>query len=272
MGAQVSLVTKSGTNSFHGALYEYHRNTATSANDYFVKQSQLSSGEPNRPPKLIRNIFGAAVGGPIIKNRLFFFANYEGARQREENSALRVVPTDALRDGVMMYQCADPTACPGSSVQGASQQNYAVPAGYFGLSPADLTMMDPVTQAPKGPNAAMLAYFQGFPHANDGSVGYGVNFSGYRFKGPIAKNNDWYIARVDYTLNSKGTHTLYWRGGLRNDTQNDVPYLPGTPPLRNFVDYSKGFALGYSATLSNTLLNTFPLGVHAPEPRHPRKR
>ena len=259
-GAQVSLVTKSGTNGFHGALYEYHRNTITSANDYFVKQSELASGEPNRPLKLIRNIFGAAVGGPIIKDRLFFFANYEGARQREEQSALRVVPTDALRDGVMMYQCADPGACPASSVQGASQQTYAVPDGFFGLSPNTLIMMDPVTQAPKGPNAVMLQYFQGFPHPNDNTVGYGVNFSGYRFKGPTAKDNDWYIARVDYRLNASGTHTLYWRGGLRNDTQGDVPYLTGTPPLRNFVDYSKGFAVGYSATLSSTLLNTFRWG------------
>ncbi|HXJ87859.1 MAG TPA: TonB-dependent receptor [Candidatus Binatia bacterium] len=259
-GAQVSLITKSGTNNFHGALYEYHRNTITSANDYFVKQSQLASGEPNRPLKLIRNIFGAAVGGPIIKDRLFFFANYEGARQREEQSALRVVPTDALRDGVMMYQCSDPSACPASSVQGASQQTYAVPDGFFGLSPTNLIMMDPVTQAPKGPNAVMLQYFQGFPHPNDNTVGYGVNFSGYRFKGPIAIDKDWYIARVDYRLNASGTHTLYWRGGLRNDTQGDVPYLTGTPPLRNFVDYSKGFAVGYSATLSNTLLNTFRWG------------
>src|SRR4029077_14111300 len=55
-GAQVSLVTKSGTNSFHGAAYEYHRNTVTSANDYFVKQSEIASGESNRPQKLIRNI------------------------------------------------------------------------------------------------------------------------------------------------------------------------------------------------------------------------
>ena len=66
-GAQVSLITKSGTNSLHGSLYEYHRNTATSASDYFVRQ----------PLKLIRNVFGASVGGPIQKNRLFFFANYE---------------------------------------------------------------------------------------------------------------------------------------------------------------------------------------------------
>jgi len=260
-GAQVSLITKSGTNSFHGALYEYHRNTVTSANDYFVKQAELATGESNRPLKLIRNIFGGAVGGPIIKDRLFFFANYEGARQREENSALRVVPTDALRDGVMMYQCADPSACPdGTSVQGASGQSYAVPDGFFGLSPANLVTMDPVTQAPKGPNAVMLQYFQGFPHPNDNSVGYGVNFQGYRFKGPVAKDNDWYIARLDYRLNASGTHNLYWRGGLRNDTRSDVPYLPGAPPLRNFVDYSKGFAVGYSATLSNTLLNTFRWG------------
>ncbi len=260
-GAQVSLVTKSGTNNFHGAVYEYHRNTATSANDYFVKQSEISLGESNRPLKLIRNIFGVAVGGPIIKNRLFFFANYEGGRQREENSALRVVPTDALRDGVMMYQCDDPTQCPATSVQGLTPgSSYPVPDGFFGLTPGNLATMDPVTAVPKGPNPVMLAYFRTFPHPNDNSVGYGVNFQGFRFKGPIANNHDWYIARVDYKLNASGTHTLFWRGGLRNDKRNDVPYLPGTPPIQSFVDYSKGFALGYSAALSNTVLNTFRWG------------
>jgi hypothetical protein len=77
-GAQVALVTKSGTNQFHGSAYEYLRNTYTSANDYFNKQAQLTSGEPNVAPKLNRNIFGGSIGGPIKKDRLFFFANYEG--------------------------------------------------------------------------------------------------------------------------------------------------------------------------------------------------
>src|SRR5437879_4616761 len=104
-GAQVALVTKSGTNKFHGSLYEYHRNTFTSANDYFVKTAELSSGQPNVPPKLIRNIFGGALGGPILKDRFFFFINYEGARQREENSVLRIVPSDALRLGMIQYVC-----------------------------------------------------------------------------------------------------------------------------------------------------------------------
>jgi len=92
-GAQVALVTKSGTNSIHGSLYEYNRNTATSANDYFVKNSQLASGLENSPPKLIRNIYGVSLGGPLIKDKLFFFANWEGTRQREENSAVRTIPT-----------------------------------------------------------------------------------------------------------------------------------------------------------------------------------
>src|SRR2546425_4909250 len=100
-GAQVALVTKSGTNSFHGSVYEYHRNTYTSANDFFVKSAELSSGQPNDPPKLIRNVFGASLGGPLMKDRLYFFLNYEGTRRAEANSAVRTVPTASLRDGII---------------------------------------------------------------------------------------------------------------------------------------------------------------------------
>src|SRR5437870_2193798 len=138
-GAQVSLVTKSGTNNFHGSLYEYHRNTITSANDYFVKNAEAVSGEPNVPDKLIRNIFGASVGGPVKKNRLFFFANYEGTRRREEDSTVRSIPSPAMRDGVLQYQCAlnngqlDTVSCPGNTVTGLSLASYMSQPGYFVL-------------------------------------------------------------------------------------------------------------------------------------------
>src|ERR1700687_2818029 len=104
-GAQVSLMTKSGTNVFHGWLYESHRNTITSANDYVMKQSELASGTPNKPNKLLRNIFGVSVGGPLKKDRLFFFANYEGTRRREEQATVRSIPSPAMRDGVIQYEC-----------------------------------------------------------------------------------------------------------------------------------------------------------------------
>jgi len=57
-------VTKSGTNSIHGSVYEYNRNSFVSANDYFVKSAQLQSGESNRPAQLNRNIFGASLAAP----------------------------------------------------------------------------------------------------------------------------------------------------------------------------------------------------------------
>ena len=253
-GAQVSLVTKSGTNSFHGSLYEYHRNTLTSANDYFVKKSELEAGQPNVAPKLIRNIFGGSLGGPIWKDRLFFFANYEGYRQAEEASEQRIVPSDTLRQGIVMYQCDDPSACPGGPIPGT---NFSTPAGYYALTPANLTTMDPLHT---GPNQVVLKYFNSFPEPNDLTLGDGHNFVGYRFRGPIPTRNNWYIARLDYKLTANGNHSLFWRGALRNDSHSTSPYFLGQTPLQSNVDYSKGFTVGYTGTIRQNLLNNFRWG------------
>ena len=96
-GAQVALVTRSGNNDFHGSVYYSHRNTITSANDYFVKLAELQSGAPNKPPKLLRNNFGASLGGPIKKDRLFFFINYEDAPVPTRNAAGYVLHYHAAR-------------------------------------------------------------------------------------------------------------------------------------------------------------------------------
>ncbi len=82
-GGQVTLVTKSGTNSFHGSLYEQNRPTVTAANDYFNKTAELQAGLPNIPGKVIRNTFGGSLGGPIKKDRFYFFGTYEGQRLAE---------------------------------------------------------------------------------------------------------------------------------------------------------------------------------------------
>jgi hypothetical protein len=258
-GAQVSLVTKSGTNHFHGAVFESHRNTITSANDYFVKLAELQSGVPNEPPKLLRNNFGAAVGGPIKKDRLFFFANYEGHRQREAQSVVRIVPSAAMQDGVIQYQCADATQCPGGTVQGLTSA-HTVAAGNFGLSPSQIQGMDPLGIGVS--TGVMIPYLQTFApfQGNDNSVGDGLNYVGYRFKGPVAINTNWYIARADYKITSNGNHSIYWRGSLRNDTDAGVPYLPGQGPELTQVNYSKGYSIGYIAVLRPNLVNNFRYG------------
>ncbi len=265
-GAQVSLVTKSGTNNFHGSLFESHRNTITSANDYFIKLSELQAGQPNVPPKLLRNNYGGSLGGPIKKERLFFFVNYEGHRQREAQSVVRIVPSAAMQDGVITYQCQtladgslDTATCPGGTAQGLTASHNIIP-GYFGLTPTQIKNMDP--QGIGVSTNVMIPYLKSFAPfvPNDNSVGDGVNFVGYRFKGPVAINTSWYIARADYKLTSNGNHSIFWRGALRNDTNGGVPYLPGGAPERTQVDYSKGYSVGYSAVLRPNLVNNFRYG------------
>ena len=256
-GAQVSLVTKSGTNNFYGSLYEYNRNTATSANDYFVKMAELLSGQPNVPPKLIRNIFGGSIGGPIRKDRLYFFANYEGSRQREEASVLRIVPSDNLRQGSIRYVCSSGDANCSTANPNVSVANNPSLGLVATLNSNQIKSMDPLGQ---GVNPAMLTYFKSFPEPNDFSQGDLLNFVGYRFRGAVPTNNNWYIARADYKLTSSGSHTLFWRGALRNDTHSTAPYLPGMAPEHTCADYSKGYSVGYTAVLKPTLVNNFRYG------------
>jgi hypothetical protein len=271
-GAQVSVVTKSGTNNFHGSLYEYNRFTATSANDYLIKSAEiqdciltgtpLSGSSCNKPLKLIRNVFGASLGGPIHKDRLFFFANYEGTRRREEQSAVRTVPSPSLRDGVLIYQCAGGTqACPNTTtVTGNSLKTYSAQPGFFAMSPTQITSLDPLGL---GQNPVTLNYFtQTYANTigNDNSVGDGFNYVGFRFRAPVSLDNNVFIARLDYKLTATGKHLLFWRGALQNLSYPQAPFLPGTPPEQTILDHSKGFVVGYTAVLSSSKANTFHWG------------
>ena len=91
-GAQVNVVLKSGTNEFHGGLYEFHRNAALDARNYFAPANEPA-------PKYIRNQFGFSVGGPIKKDRTFFFGDYEGTRSRQGITRVTNVPTLQERNG-----------------------------------------------------------------------------------------------------------------------------------------------------------------------------
>ena len=91
-GAQVNVVLNSGTNDFHGSLFEFHRNAALDARNFFAPSS-----EPK--PKYLRNQFGGAVGGPIKHDSIFFFADYEGTRSREGITRVTNVPTAEERVG-----------------------------------------------------------------------------------------------------------------------------------------------------------------------------
>ncbi len=260
-GAQVSLITKSGTNSLHGSVYEYNRNSFFSANDYFVKAAELGSGQPNQPPKLNRNIFGASLGGPAKKDRLFYFINYEGYRDAEAISALRTVPTQSLRDGIIEYVCQDPSACPGGAVAGLSGKQYSYAPGIMALSPQQITQMDSGSLGPHGPNPAVINYMKSvYPTPNDFTTGDLLNTAGYRFRAPTTTNKNWYIAKLDYNITQDGKHRLSVSGALSNEADAGQPFLPGTAPETTTVNYNKGIIANYEASLTPTLVNDFRYG------------
>src|SRR5467141_320024 len=259
-GAQVALVTRSGTNVFHGSLYEDMRNTITSANDYLVKQSQLNIGLPNKPLQLNRNIFGAAVGGPIQKDRLFFFANYEGTREREEQRAERVIPTSSMCQGIFQYVNGDGS---GTTSWGPGQLQLLDP-NRIGIDPA---MLDPINHT----GYLDRTFCTGQTPTNDLAVGDKLNYAGYVFRAPTKLDNDVFVARIDYHLTADGKHSLFWRGNLADLRNPGAPFLPGkfqilpgelnpSAPMQTIADHSKGFAFGYTAVLNPTMVNSFHWG------------
>ncbi len=233
-GAQVTLITKSGTNLVHGSLYEYLRNTATSANDFFSNQSGVARA------KLNRNVYGASVGGPIKKNRLFYFLNYEGRQDKSEASAVRLVPNDTFRQGIFTYTTTSNTTAQ--------------------LSPAQVAAKDPLGI---GASQAVLSTLQAYPHPNDSTQGDGLNTSGFRFNYAKPLRFNTYIAKFDYQIDQNGKHQIFWRGNLDNDHFTNAATgsteFPGQPGSL-ILDNSKGYGIGYTWLISPNLISNFRYG------------
>lgn len=242
-GAQVNMVTKSGTNNIHGSLYEYNRNTAAAANDWFNKQAELSQGLPNVPGELIRNTFGAAIGGPIKKSKFFYFLNYEGQRTAESQQQTFTVPTASLRAGNVGYFDA------GNNV--------------VTLTPAQISTMDPnctgTGTCPWGPgiDPNTQALFNLYPLPNGAVSGDGLNTASFTWSAPTPASLNTYIAKLDYVASK---HNLFVRGNLQNDKTAGPAQFPGDPPSTSVTNNSKGLAAGDIWTINNNLINSFHYG------------
>jgi hypothetical protein len=247
--AQVSLVTKSGTNDYHGAGYWGFRRTGTSANEYFNKLSG------NEVPKLDKNIYGGSFGGPLIRDKLFFFANYERLGEESEQLAERAVPSASMRDGVMVYQCANPAQCPGGTVRGFTG-THSIPAGYYGATPSELAGVDPLGI---GPSLRASEYFKRLPVPNDPGLD-GYNLMSFRFTAPFTNTYNTTIGRVDYR--PTGGQSLFGRFNVQRDEKLNPPQYPdlGLPPNTTNQVASWGTAIGWDSVLSTNLVNTFRYG------------
>jgi hypothetical protein len=233
-GADIQLVTKSGTNEIHGSLYEYRRGTETAANSFFNNRSRVA-----RPPLLI-NIFGGSVGGAIKKNKLFYFLNYEGRRDASAVSVTRTVPTESLKQGIITYHKTDGTL----AQAGPTQIKGIDPAG-IGISPAALKDLQSL-----------------FPVGNNSQFGDGLNTTGFTFNAPGHADQNTYISKFDYHLSDR--HSLFIRGNLQNDSadngSSNAPQFPGLPANSVSLANSKGLAVGWTGVLTPSFVSTFRYG------------
>jgi Carboxypeptidase regulatory-like domain len=286
-GAVVQVATKSGTNSIHGAAYWFNRSREGAADTW-----------NGTTPELSRNQFGAALGGPIWKNKIFAFLDYQGWREDlpagvQQNK----VPTALMRTGNFTELLAanspsgtstatstpDPAICPslysGGNVlpQFASSIGYVynpqtcLPFGWIGgagTSQAGNTALNIIPMTSQ--NTVGLAYLNAFPNPNIAGANVATNSNNFQFaQQNIEKLND-YDARVDFNATSKDT--IFARYSLGDDFLDNTPWLVGAHNPQGFLPSGNGnnpqhprqVAVGWTHIISPNILNEFHYGYARP--------
>jgi len=243
-GGQFQLVTKSGTSKFHGDLNEYHRDTVTTSNNWF--NNNALPRVPRTP--LIRNQFGGALGGPALRDKLYFFVDFNNSRIVSSIQGTDTVPLDSYRNGNIGYV---KTGCSSLSRQSTS------PACIGFLTPADVKAKDP---AGIGEDPAVFALIASrYPHANDLSGGDGVNSALFRFTQSTLNVLYNGVGRVDYNLTSNQRIFLQYHDSHQDSVQS-VNRFPGDPLTRPFQDRSYGFSASHVWQIGNNKVNQVYVG------------
>ena len=250
-GGVVSVNTKSGTNQFHGLAYEYVRNQFFDANDFFSDRHGLRKPENNQ------NQFGANLGGPILKNRLFFFFNYEGTRIKQGVSRTATVPlpNERIGDfspatgaavGVKYPTIYDPTTC-APAYSGSNCQPFAnnsVPSGRIDSSVAALMTL--------------------FPLPNATTPGSPPDINNFVRNALAVDNNDSYDGRVDWTPSA--SDTVFGRYNYSNRYRAIPGYLGGladgtsTSAWGDQTLLAHSAVLGWTHILNQSMVNEFRFG------------
>ena len=229
-GGQVELITRSGTNRFHGNAFDYLRNNALNANSFFNNQSGVAVA------KYIQNLFGGSVGGPVLKGKTFFFFNYQGSRIAQDTTRNRTVLTTDARRGIFTWK---------------------TPGGV--LSTYDIVANDPRN---KGIDPVMAAIFKVLPDPNNLNAGDTLNTAGFLFNNPNGSHNNQYTGKADHNLTQ--SHHLFfrysWFKTYSIDGLNSADAtFPGFPQ-GNQGGVRWGFSAGSDWTLTPTLINELRVG------------
>lgn len=221
--AQISMTTRSGSNQLHGGGYWFNQNQSYNANEFFNNRSGVAK------PKLNQNQVGAELGGKVIKDKLFFFGNFEALRLKQQSSQLRTVLMPDARTGNFLYR---PT--PSSPIVSVNV-----------LAARNLTA-DPAVRA-------MIA---NLPLPNSTDTGDGILTSGFRFNARSNAVRDQFVNRWDYYLNSSNSFFVTYNRTSEYNDRTDISnrFYGAVPP--NFTDATRNFlSMSWRSTLSPTFTN-----------------
>ncbi|MGH9734081.1 MAG: carboxypeptidase regulatory-like domain-containing protein [Candidatus Acidiferrales bacterium] len=239
-GGQLEIATKSGTNAYHGQAFELNRVTAYAANNYFNNLQGIPE------PALIRNQFGGNFGGPIRKDKLFFFFSYDGLRAKQSSQNNITVPDPAFYNGQLNYV-------------NASGNLVTTPAS----GPDSLASLDPQGI---GADQALLSFLKtrGYPLPNNDAVGDGINTGGFFFVSPVNSDENTFTGRLDYQATTN--HRLFFKATFDRSSDDDatnraIQVVPGDPaPGGSIVDHSRLWVGGDTWTISPTIVNQASFG------------
>jgi hypothetical protein len=242
-GAQISLITKGGTNVLHGAAFYGGRNDFFDANNFFNNRTIQPDGQSVPRPTRRRHFFGGAVGGPIVENRAFFFYSYERLQEKRGIPVTRTVPLATLGQGIVRFRDATTGAI--SQITAAQIANIFPNAG---TNPAAIAALA----------AAAAKYPANDFNAGDSAPGRLLNTAGFRFNAPTTEFRNSHVARFDFNLTEK--HQLFARGNVIYDHSGDAQNFPDTTQPSTW-SHPTGFMTGHTWTISSSLVNNFRYGL-----------
>ena len=277
-GLNVSIATRSGTNQFHGSLVEYFRNNDLNTNEFYANAQGQSRAN------LKANQYGWEVGGPIRKNKTFFYSAWQGQKvnlsqaiDKAFGSVPRVYTTQAL-SGIFRYFVSDPAnplTVNGTRITqnspGLVTSSGALAPGIRNCgSPTDLNCVQSYNIFANDPqhiggDPAVLSLLKSYPAPNDFAAGDGLNQAGYLWSAPSAVRGPRNLLRIDHTFDSK--NNIFFRAmwateqQLEGDLLNGRPAIfPGFPPRGEVYRPAKNFALSWRTVITPHLVNEFTAG------------
>ena len=280
--AQINSITASGTNKFRGSLFEFHRNTAFNANNFFNNSTILEDGSNVPREPLIRNQFGGRIGGPIIKDKAFFFVSYEAKRESRGLTRNRLVYTEEALSGIFRYIKGLPTTPANVALAtGTAAAGYGTASGQSGTCGATgsggrvtvpngtICVQDvlgiPGSNRYQQPIDPTIREFMSImPLPNNFQIGDGLNTGGYRFNAKVISPTDQFTTRLDYRFNDKHSFEAIMNYGdinFNGDYINEgEPAFPdSTYRTRNTI--GRGLSGTFRSLLSPTLINEFRMGA-----------